>query len=183
MIKEVIVVEGRSDTIAVQRAVQADTIETGGSAVSEDLIERIRLAQQKRGVIIFTDPDFPGETIRRIISEAVPGCKHAFITRKEGRKNDSVGVEHASPDSIRKALSEVKTEAGDRHSDIRWTDMIEFGLVGGPFAKDRRLKLGEQFGIGYGNAKQFYKRLQMFQVSRQALENAVNSLNEEDAAP
>lgn len=137
MIKEVIVVEGRSDTIAVQRAVQADTIETGGSAVSEDLIERIRLAQQKRGVIIFTDPDFPGETIRRIISEAVPGCKHAFITRKEGRKNDSVGVEHASPDSIRKALSEVKTEAGDRHSDIRWTDHDRI-RIGGRSVRQRQ---------------------------------------------
>lgn len=30
MIKELIVVEGKSDTVAVKRAVEADTIETGG---------------------------------------------------------------------------------------------------------------------------------------------------------
>lgn len=29
MIKEVIVVEGRDDTVAIRRAVEADTIETG----------------------------------------------------------------------------------------------------------------------------------------------------------
>lgn len=29
MIKELIVVEGKSDTVAVKRAVEADTIETG----------------------------------------------------------------------------------------------------------------------------------------------------------
>lgn len=29
MIKEVIVVEGRDDTVAIKRAVEADTIETG----------------------------------------------------------------------------------------------------------------------------------------------------------
>ena len=63
-IKEVIVVEGRDDTAAIKRAVQADTIETGGSAINAKTIEKIRLAQQKRGVIIFTDPDYQGERIR-----------------------------------------------------------------------------------------------------------------------
>ena len=36
MIKEVIVVEGRDDTVAIRRAVEADTIETGGSAINQD---------------------------------------------------------------------------------------------------------------------------------------------------
>ncbi|MCT6903202.1 MAG: ribonuclease M5, partial [Lactobacillus sp.] len=34
-IKEIIVVEGKDDTTAIKRAVQADTIETNGSAISE----------------------------------------------------------------------------------------------------------------------------------------------------
>ena len=33
-IKEIIVVEGKDDTVAIQRALQADTIETNGSALS-----------------------------------------------------------------------------------------------------------------------------------------------------
>jgi hypothetical protein len=33
VIKEVIVVEGKDDTVAIKRAVEADTIETGGSAI------------------------------------------------------------------------------------------------------------------------------------------------------
>ncbi len=51
-IKEIIVVEGRDDTVAIRRAVDADTIETNGAAINEETIERIRLAQQQRGVII-----------------------------------------------------------------------------------------------------------------------------------
>ena len=35
-----------------------------------------------RGVIVLTDPDFPGEKIRKIITEHVPDCKHAFIDKK-----------------------------------------------------------------------------------------------------
>lgn len=83
MIREVIVVEGKDDTVAIQRAVEADTIETGGSAVSEMTIRRIALAQERRGVIIFTDPDHAGERIRKMIAERVPGCKHAFLARHE----------------------------------------------------------------------------------------------------
>ena len=36
-IKEIIVVEGKDDTTAIKRAVDADTIETNGSAVNEKL--------------------------------------------------------------------------------------------------------------------------------------------------
>lgn len=81
-IKEIIVVEGRDDTTTIKRAVDADTIETNGSAVSKETIEKVRLAQDTRGVIIFTDPDFPGEKIRKIVSDHVPGCKHAFIKKR-----------------------------------------------------------------------------------------------------
>ena len=35
-IKEIIVVEGKSDTIAVKRATGADTIETNGSAIDDE---------------------------------------------------------------------------------------------------------------------------------------------------
>ncbi len=55
MIKEIIVVEGKDDTVAIKRAVEAETIETGGSAINKEVLERIRLAQERRGVIIFTD--------------------------------------------------------------------------------------------------------------------------------
>lgn len=77
-IKEIIIVEGKDDTLAIKRAVDADTIETNGSAINQSIIEQIRLAQNTRGVIIFTDPDAPGEKIRKTIAEHVPGCKHAF---------------------------------------------------------------------------------------------------------
>lgn len=81
VIKEMIVVEGKEDTVAIKRAVEADTIETNGSAIGEDVLRRIALAQERRGVIIFTDPDHAGERIRKIVAQRVPGCKHAFYRR------------------------------------------------------------------------------------------------------
>ncbi|WP_277423918.1 ribonuclease M5 [Bacillus sp. FJAT-42376] len=181
-IKEIIVVEGRDDTVAVKRAVTADTIETNGSAIGDDVIERVRLAAAGRGVIIFTDPDFPGEKIRKTIAEAVPGCKHAFIEKTDARpkRGRGIGVEHASPEAIREALKEVKEEMPDLPSEWEQDDLLEYGLIGHPMAKVRREKLGTELKIGYTNGKQLLKRLQMFQISKTAYEEAMKRILQEE---
>ncbi|MGD6819072.1 ribonuclease M5 [Metabacillus sp. 84] len=181
-IKEIIVVEGRDDTVAIKRAVTADTIETNGSAIGDDVLERVRLAQAGRGVIIFTDPDFPGEKIRKTVAEAVPGCKHAFIEKADARpkKGRGIGVEHASPEAIREALREVKAEMAEIPSDWSQEDLLQYGLIGHPLAKVRREKLGTELKIGYTNGKQLLKRLQMFQISRNHYEDAMNRILQEE---
>ncbi|GEB34009.1 MULTISPECIES: ribonuclease M5 [Brevibacillus] len=178
-IKEVIVVEGRDDTAAIKRAVNADTIETGGSAIHARTIEKIRLAQQKRGVIIFTDPDYQGERIRKIISRSVPGCKHAFITQEDGMKKGDIGVENATPEVIVRALSEVRTEMAETAGEITSDDLLENGLTSGSDAKERRIKLGEALGIGYANAKQMLQRLNAFQITRAEFKAAVEAIDKE----
>ncbi len=185
MIKEVIVVEGKDDTVAIRRAVDADTIETGGSAIDAQTIEAIRLAQKRRGVIIFTDPDHAGEKIRKQIAEAVPGCKHAFIDRRlaVAKNGKGIGIEYASPEAIRQALDRVKTDHPDMPPLIEWRELIEAGLVGHPRAASRRWKMGMLLGIGYANGKQFYKRCGMFQITREEFQQALRqTLAEEDDA-
>ncbi|MBO9131291.1 ribonuclease M5 [Bacillus sp. 165] len=181
-IKEIIVVEGKDDTTAIKRAVNADTIETNGSAVDNAVIDRIRLAQQTRGVIIFTDPDYPGERIRKIISEKVPGCKHAFLPKEEAlaKRNKGVGIEHASNESIRRALGTVKQEMAEYKGEVTWEDLVDAGLIGGDKAKDRRERLGKILKIGYTNGKQLYKRIQMFQISKETFGKAIIQVLQEE---
>ncbi len=177
VIKEVIVVEGKDDTTAIKRAVDADTIETGGSAIGRSVIERVKLAMARRGVIILTDPDHAGERIRKIISEQVPGCKHAFITREEATLKADIGVENADPDTIRRALSQLKTEFSGVESDISWSHLLDAGLIHHPDAARRRLIVGNNLGIGYCNGKQFHKRCQMFAIRLEELQAAARELD------
>ena len=171
-------VEGRDDTVKIKRAVDADTLETNGSAINKDTIDRIRLAQEKRGVIIFTDPDYPGERIRKIISEAVPGCKHAFIHKKEAiaKSGKGLGVEHASIEVIRQALEEVKQEIEEFEGEVDFQDLVNAGLIGGPKSKERRERLGAILKIGYTNGKQLHKRLQMFQISKETFDSVLTEV-------
>lgn len=108
-IKEIIVVEGKNDTNTLQSFFDCDTIETGGDQVNEKTIERVRQAQKTRGVIIFTDPDTPGEHIRRLIGGSVPGCKHAFINKEKAKTPKKVGVEHANREDLWDALCNYVT--------------------------------------------------------------------------
>jgi ribonuclease M5 len=182
-IKEIIVVEGKDDTVAVQRAVEADTIETNGSAINDVTIEKIRLAQEKRGVIIFTDPDYPGEKIRKTIAEKVPGCKHAFIKKVDAldKKQKKVGVEHASIETIRIALKDAQQEIVEVIEEVPYEDLVALGLIAGEKAKARREKLGVLLRIGYTNGKQLYKRLKMFQISKDQFKQALNKVLQEES--
>jgi ribonuclease M5 len=178
-IKEVIVVEGKDDTKRINLAVNADTLETRGSAISDETVEQIRQLQATRGVIVFTDPDFSGEKIRKTISAEVPNVKHAFLKRKDAAPDHkgSLGVEHATPEAIQEALEHLYTEDEDAAPQITQSDLIDAGLIVGKMAKQRRIQLGDLLGIGYVNAKQLPKRLQLFQVEKAEFERALEHIN------
>ncbi|WP_251548130.1 ribonuclease M5 [Limosilactobacillus caecicola] len=181
-IKEVIVVEGKDDTKQIQRAVDADTFETNGSALSLDDLEQLKKLQQTRGLIVFTDPDFNGERLRKMISQAIPGVKHAFIRRDQGvptEAHGSLGVEHASQATIKAALQSLYTEEAPLTPEFTRQDLANHDLVSGQAARYRRERLGQILGIGYGNGKQLLKRLNVFRITRDQFNVAVKQLDQE----
>ncbi|MDF2548056.1 ribonuclease M5 [Anaerosolibacter sp.] len=176
MIKEVIVVEGRDDAIAVKRALNAEIITTHGFGLTEETLKRIEVAQQRKGVIIFTDPDHAGEKIRKRISSRIKGCKHAFLPREEATKKGDIGIENASPESILAALEKVRTECDISGKLFTNLDLIQNDLVGSEDASGRRDRLGKELGIGYANAKQFLNRLNHYGISRVEFEEALKKI-------
>ncbi len=176
-IKEVIVVEGRDDLIAVKQAVDAEIITTHGFGITEKTFKRIEDAQKRCGVIVFTDPDLAGERIRKRIEARVPGCKHAFLPKEEAlAKDGDIGIENANPESIRYALSKVREKAEKATALFTKGDLVLCDLWGSADATRRRDILGKLLGIGYGNAKQFVKRLNHYGVTREEFVAALEEL-------
>jgi len=180
-IKEIIVVEGKSDTNRLKDCFgDIDTIETTGSALDEETIKQIKIANEKRGVIIFTDPDFNGNRLRTIIQKAVPNAKQAFLPRDKAvpkHSDGSLGIEHARDEDIKAALKAVYTRTDVEFRDYDQADMVDLGLVGEPDSHQRRLFVGSELKIGYTNAKQFLNRLNMFQVAPKDLVAAVENFD------
>ena len=177
MLKEVLIVEGKADVIAINRAVEAECVITGGFHITRRTLENISAAYKKRGIIILTDPDSAGENIRNFLSKKFPNAKHAYIPRDEAIANDDVGVEQASPESIRKALNKVRTININPREEFTAAEMIAFKLAGGADSSKLRDKVGAALGIGCGNVKTFVRRLNNYGVTREefltALENSI----------
>lgn len=175
MIREVIVVEGRDDESAIKRAVQAETIATHGFGIRKSTFALIEKAYQNTGIIIFTDPDHAGETIRKRLSQRFPKAKHAYLSKDEAKKDGDIGIENASAESIREALSKVRCSIQKEEAHFSAEDMFEYGLVGKEGAASRRDWIGRELGIGYGNTKVFLSRLNHYGITREEFEKAWTS--------
>lgn len=181
MLKEVLIVEGKNDAAAVKKAVEADCITTGGFHFTRRTIENIAAAYKRRGIIILTDPDSAGENIRNFLSKKFPQAKHAYIPRDEATANDDVGIEQASPESIRKALSKVRTLEINPREEFTAAEMVALKLSGGADSSRLRDKVGAALGIGYGNVKTFVKRLNNYGVTRAEFMEALNNVTSADS--
>lgn len=179
MIKEVIVVEGRDDITAVKQAVDAELIAVGGFGINAKVIERIKEAQKRKGVIVFTDPDFAGEKIRSIIAKRVKGIKHAYIAQEDGMKGNNIGVENATPEVIIEALNRAKSSEEDRIKFYTAQDMFYFKLTGKEDSRKRRTMIGKIIGIGYGNANQMLSRLNNYGITKEEFIEAINKIEKE----
>lgn len=177
-IKEAIVVEGRDDESAIKRSIDAQIIITHGFGIREATFKLIEKAMDTTGVIIFTDPDYAGEEIRRRINTRIPGCKQAHLPRHEAMAGDNIGIENATDENILKALSKVHTINTSLVNVFTRQDLVVNDLVGHPDAKERRIKLGALLGIGYGNGKQFLSRLNHYCVTKEQFERGIKDIDE-----
>ncbi len=177
-IKEIIIVEGRDDTAAIKKSVEAVTIETHGYGITRKTWELIEKAYEQTGIIIFTDPDHAGRQIRKKLTERFPNAGQAFLDRSDAEKDGDIGIENASAESIRAALSRAHCTLEELSGKEQLTvqDMMEYGLTGYADSALRRKNAGKSLGIGYCNSRTFLQRLNKFGITREELENALQDM-------
>ncbi len=185
--QEVIVVEGRDDS---QRLIQTygpqiKTIETNGSALSRQTLQQIVRAAETSGIIVFTDPDYQGERIRRLIQEAVPEARHAYLSQDQARAQRpgcSLGIEHAQAADIRSALAKVMTPQLANDLDrIPMSELMRLKLVGHSQARRNRQRVAQHFNLGHLNGKQLQKRLAQYNIQLSELERFMKEATDDQA--
>ncbi len=163
MIREVIVVEGKNDTKRLKSFFDVETIETNGLNLNKKTIELIREINGKRGVILFLDPDTPGEKIRKRLNDEISGLKNAFVIKKEARTSKKVGVEHASKEVLEEALNNLVTY-GEFKDSLSKEEFYELGLAGESDSASKRTKVAKHFHLGECNGKTLFKRINMLGI-------------------
>lgn len=175
-IKEIIVVEGKDDISKVKSAFDCDVIATNGTHFSKNLLKKLKEANEKCGIIVFTDPDYAGEKIRKNINRVIPNCKNAFLSRSLALKGDNIGVENAKVEDIIEAIENAKVTVLERKDEIDLTLLTSLGISGMGNSKEFREKLCDYFKIGYCNSKQFVNRLNSFGITESELILAVKKI-------
>ena len=164
MIKEVIVVEGVNDTKRLKSFFDVDTIETHGLGLSKETIELIKELNNKRGVILFLDPDNPGEKIRNRLNQEIPGLKNAFVMKEDAKTSKKVGIEHASKEVLEEALNNLISFTNSKES-ISEEEFYSLGLKGENDSVNKREKVARYFHLGKCNSKTMFKRLNMLGIT------------------
>ena len=168
-IKEVIVVEGKSDYTFLKSFLDVEIIITNGSEISKETLDLIKKANEEYGVIILTDPDFPGMKIRNTISQYIGNCKHAFIEKSKAIRGKKVGIAETRKEDILIALENVVTYKDITNSDISYSDLYEWGFIGKSDSKNKREKVANYYHLGWCNGKNFLNRINMFNITKEMI--------------
>ena len=160
MINEVIVVEGSNDTKRLKSFFPVETIETHGMGLKKETIDLIREIHDRRGIILFLDPDTPGEKIRDRLNREIPGLKNAFLMKEDARTKKKVGIEHASKEVLEEALKHLITYT-EKENSLSEKEFYELGLNGNEDSSIKREKIAKTFHLGRCNAKTMYRRINL----------------------
>ncbi|MGL4948093.1 MAG: ribonuclease M5 [Mycoplasma sp.] len=163
-IKETVIVEGKSDTNRLQSLFDIKTIETNGSALSKKTLNLIKLAKDTTGIILFLDPDGPGERIRQQIIDSIGDCKNAYVSKKDMVKNKKIGIAEASEDSIRKAFESLVTFSSHVET-LSYDDYLSLQLD----SKLKRKFITDHYKISECNHKRLFKHLNLLNVNIEEL--------------
>jgi ribonuclease M5 len=167
-IKETIVVEGKHDLARLSGIVEATIVCTDGTHLSTATLRVLEQAYVNEGLIIFSDPDTPGQKLRQRLSEAFPNAKHAYIPQQRAKTNKKIGIEHANAEDIKAALMHVYT-VQTTHSDLSMADLMDLGLSGGEDSRQRRHRLAHQLYLSEASTKTFLKQCRNKGLTKAAL--------------
>ena len=84
MYNEVLVVEGKNDKARILAIFpHLNVVTTNGSEISDETLNMLEELSQNHKIILFLDPDYPGERIRNKILNRIPNCDNIFIEKKK----------------------------------------------------------------------------------------------------
>jgi ribonuclease M5 len=170
------VVEGKHDVDKVKKIYPtADCMITNGTHLTDETIALIKKLESSKQIVLLLDPDYPGEKIRKKLSEVLTDVMHIYVNKKIAisKNHRKVGIEHISVSELKNILEEQIVFTKKSTTQMTLFELYELGLVGQQRSKEYRIKAGEHFRIGYGNAKEFLRRINLYSIPYDELSKIV----------
>lgn len=169
----ILVVEGKSDVAFLSNFIEAEFVTTNGSEISKSTIEYLKEVSKSKKIYVLTDPDFPGERIRKVLDENIPNLTHCFIKKENAIKHGKVGVAESNKEEILNSLKNAVTFSETMTSDVKMSDLVRMNLTGNDDSRIKREKICEVFHLGHCNAKTLLKRINNCGIKLEEIEKAL----------
>jgi len=167
-IKEILIVEGKSDKQFLETFLKADILTCNGSAIDGFDIDFVKELAFTRGVIILTDPDYPGTRIRNELEKKIVNVKHAFVRKEFSIKHHKVGVAESTKQEVLLALDNLITFSDNNVGTLKMSDLLSLGLIG-ENSLEKRTMIENKYHLGKCNGKTLLKRLNLLNVKYEDL--------------
>lgn len=174
---KIIVVEGIRDAAKIKEIYPNQIIYTSnGSEIAKEILKTLKNLEKTHEIILFFDPDYQGERIRKIISSHLKQAQHAFINKEDAinKRKNKVGVEHASHETIKQALNNLLKENQLLKSDCDTLFLYENKIIGHKDSKKLRQKITTKLNIGQANGKTLLLKLRQFNINKKDIIEVLN---------
>ena len=172
-----IVVEGKTDIDFLSKFLDADFYCVNGSAINQDNYDFINEYLKKGKVIILTDPDYPGLSIRNKINSNCKGCYNAYVRKEVSIKHHKVGVAESTKEEVLNAINNaINYDLSSSISDLKEIDLIDLGLSGRNDSKEKRMIISSKYHLGYNNFKSLYKKLKILNISKEDIKETLENV-------
>lgn len=170
-INAVVIVEGKTDTNKLKKLFDVQTIETNGLNLKKETIDFIIETSKIKPIILFLDPDGPGEKIRKKLQDYLSSSINVFINKKDiDFSKKKIGVAEAYDQAIIDAFKNYVV-FDKQNNSISWQEYLNLKLN----TKILRKKVCDYFHISECNNKQLFKRLNMMNIKYEQVLKVINN--------
>lgn len=169
---KVYIVEGRNDVTRLKQVFpDINVLSVNGSAVDKNILKILERIKDDYEIIIVTDPDYPGEKIRKTIAGKISNVSHIFVDKSlaHNKNHTKIGIEHMSDEELKKAFK-YKVKNSIVKSDLKMSSLYKLKLIGHENSAELRDNLSRKLKIGHVNGKALLERLIMLGLDKKELE-------------
>mgnify|MGYP003297142395 CR=1 FL=1 len=177
IVNGILVVEGSGDASFLSSFLECEIVITNGYEIPNEEIEYLRELSKDNNIIVLTDSDEAGFTIRKRLHESID-CIDAVVDIKCCNKNGKHGVAECTKNEILRVLEKYIDNNYviiDREK-LTLFDLQEVGIVN----KENYLFIGKKFHIGKHNSKVLLHRLNTLKVTKEDLRKCMEEYTNGD---
>ena len=172
----ILVVEGKEDVSYLSSFLNCYYITTNGYDISQEKINFLIEASKKKQIIILSDPDGAGETIRNRLIKEISGAFAPKISLKRRKNYTKSGIAECDKSAIINALIPYISDTPINKVDYN----LSLLLLDKENAKEIKEKIINKYRLINGNIKSIENQLNILSISNSEISTFIQEIKSDN---